>query len=100
MLIKIHSASRMVVGVCDFELFGKKIEDPDGLRQIDLTGKFFDGERKTPEEAKTILLDAKKEDATFNFVGKKSCDLALELNLISEKGIEEINDVPMGLVLL
>jgi hypothetical protein len=46
------------------------------------------------------LLNAKKEDATFNIVGKKACKLALDCGIISKEGIIKIKGVPVALVLL
>lgn len=102
-LVKVHESYRVVVAICDSDLFGKKFEDVDSLnnaRQIDLTGGFFDGEERTLEEAKEIVLNYLREDATFNFVGSDSCGLAVELGLIEEKDLIEIDGVKVGLVLL
>ena len=98
MLVKIHEAYRMVVAVCDSDIYGKKFEDGD--RQIDLTGDFFKGEEKNLIETREILEDSVKEDATFNFVGKEACALAVELELIDEEHILKIQDVPVALALL
>jgi len=98
MLIKVHDAYRIVVAVCDKELFGKQFRE--GKKKIDLDGKFFEGEEKTKEEIIDILLNLRKEDATFNFVGEKACKTALELNLINKNGIIRIENVPIALVLV
>lgn len=98
MLIKIHSAYRSVIAVCDSELLGKKLEE--GEKQLDLTGQFFRGEEKTLEEAKAILEDMRKEDASFYIVGKESCSLSKEIGLISEEGVFYVSGVPFALVLL
>jgi len=100
MLIKIHTAYRSIVAVCDTELIGRKLEDKDRGLQMDLTGQFFQGDKKTPEEAREIIIDMRKEDASFNFVGFESCNLAQELGLISKEGLLYISGVPIALVLL
>ena len=97
MLFKVHKATRLAVAVCDSNLIGKKFEE--GKRQLDLTGKFFQGEEKTKEELKELLDFYKKEDACFNLVGKESCNVALEIGLISKEGISKISGIPFSLVL-
>lgn len=98
MIVKVHDAYRLVVAVCDDELLGKKFEEGD--KQIDLTGSFFQGTKKTSDETKEILKDMKMEDATFNIVGKNSCESALNLGIIKKEGISEIQGVPIALILL
>ncbi len=100
MLVKIHKATRYVVAICDTELYGKKYLDSDGLRQIDLTTKFFQGEEQTQEEVKNIIIDYAREDASFNIVGETSCKIALEAGLIDKDGITEIANIPTALTLL
>jgi uncharacterized protein len=97
-LFRIHKSYRWVVAVCDKELYGKKlIEDK---AQLDLTGEFFNGEVLGSEETKRRMIDANKEDATFNIVGEKSVSIAKELGFIKEEGILEVQGVPFALVLL
>lgn len=102
MLIKIHNAYRLVVALCDKELLGNKYhENIDGKPlQLDLTGNFFKGEELKKQEIINKLKDAKREDATFNFVGEKACNLALELKLIKPKAISKIQNIPCALVLV
>ncbi|MDO8623380.1 MAG: DUF424 family protein [archaeon] len=97
MLIKIHNAYRLIVAVCDEDLIGKKFEQD--IKQLDLTGAFFKGEEKTEKETEEIILDQLKEDATFNVVGKKSCNLFRKLGLITEEGITYVDSVPVALIL-
>lgn len=102
MLVNVHSGSRMVVAVCDSNLFGRKFEDNVNGEdlQLDLTGKFFEGEKKTEEEVEEIIQDALREDASFNFVGENSCKIAKRINVIKEEGIIKISGIPVALVLL
>lgn len=100
MLIKIHNSYRMVVAVCDSDLVGKILEDSGGVKQLDLTSGFFKGDEKSKEEIKGILISCLKEDATFNFVGKESCNTALEVGIIKKDGIIKIQEVPVALALL
>lgn len=100
MLVKIHKATRYVVAICDTELFGKKYLDSGGLRQIDLTTKFFEGDEKTEEEIKEIIADYVREDASFNIVGENSCKIALKSGAIDKRGIIRIANIPIALTLL
>jgi len=100
MLVKVHRATRYVVAICDTELYGKKFLDSDGIRQIDLTTQFFNGEEKNAEEVAEIIADFVREDASFNIVGENSCKVALKAGLIDKKGIMRIADIPMALTLL
>jgi hypothetical protein len=100
MLVKVHKATRYVVAICDTELYGKKYFDSDGLRQIDLTTQFFNGEEKNPEEVAEIIVDFAREDASFNIVGEIACKTALEVGLVDKNGITKIADIPTALTLL
>tara|TARA_Y100000310_G_C20699549_1_gene828438 strand:- start:861 stop:1199 length:339 start_codon:yes stop_codon:yes gene_type:complete len=97
-LLKVHKSYRIVIAVCDKELYGEKIID--GKKQLDLTGEFFKGEEMTLEEAKERIINYYKEDATFNFIGEKSVALALETGIIEKEGILKVSGVPFSLRLL
>jgi hypothetical protein len=97
MLVKVMDGSRMVIAICDKNLFGKKFEE--GKKQLDLTGDFFKGEEMTVEEVKEVMKTGRVEDASFNIVGTKSCGLAKKMGLIVDSGIKVISGVPCSLVL-
>jgi len=40
------------------------------------------------------------EDSTFNIIGKKSVQTALETGIITKDGIGKIADIPFALVLM
>jgi hypothetical protein len=98
MLVKIHNSCRIIAAICDKELFGKKFEE--GNKQIDLTTTFFKGEEKTEQEVQEIIEDLRREDATFNIVGRKACRIAKQAGLIDDNSILFIEGVPIGLVLM
>jgi len=98
MLVKIHSATRYVVAICDDEVFGKKFEE--GERGLDMTGTFFKGDFKTEDEVEEIMKEMVREDASFNIVGEKTCAIAIKTGLIEEIGIIRIDGVPIALTLL
>jgi hypothetical protein len=97
MLIRIHNATRLAVALCDSELLGKIFEE--GERQLDLTGKFFQGEEKNKEEIKELLKFYKMEDACFNIIGNESCKVAIEAGLIYEKDVSNVAGIPFILIL-
>ena len=97
-LVKIHKSYRTTVSLCDEDLIGRKLSE--GLRELDLTGEFFKGKKTSDEEILEILRDMALEDATFNIVGEKSCELAKEAGVISDEGIFKIEGVLVALALL
>lgn len=98
MLIKIHKSYRLVVAVCDSELLGKKFKE--GIKMLDARESFFNGEEKEEAEAIALMKAYSVEDATFNIIGKKSCETALKAGLISKEGIKKVSGIPFALVLL
>jgi len=98
MQIKIHKSYRTIVALCDSDLIGKTFTE--GIRQIEITQNFFQGDEKNKEEVLELLKDLEKEDATFNIVGKESVQVAIEAGIITKDGIIEIDNVPVALVLM
>lgn len=96
-LFKIHKSYRLVVAICDKDVYGRKLSE--GIKQLDLTGPFFQGDEVDETELRERIIDVVKEDATFNIVGSKSIGVAKELELIKDEGIIEIEGVPFALVL-
>lgn len=98
MLVKIQSTYRQIVAICDKELLGKTFEQDKF--QLDVKESFFKGDEKTKQQVLEIMEDMKKEDATFNIIGKKSTQTALEAGIINKQGIKTIKDIPFALILL
>jgi len=98
MLIKIHEGYRKTVALSDSDLIRKTFEEDK--KQIEINPHFFEGEEKSKGEIIPILKDMQKEDATFNIVGKKSIEAALEAGIIEKEGIITIDNIPVALVLL
>ncbi len=98
MFVNIIDSYRYVVAICDKELIGKKFEQ-DNL-QLDIKESFYKGEEKTSEETRSIMKSLRIEDATFNIVGKRSIELAIETGIINKDGVKTIADIPFSLVLL
>ncbi|MFH1238360.1 MAG: DUF424 family protein [archaeon] len=97
-ILKVHKSYRWVVAVCDEELLGRKLVD--GKRALDLSGQFFKGETMNCDEVRKEVSRCKDEDATFNFVGKRSVKIAKELEIVNDESVIEIEGIPFALVLL
>lgn len=89
---------RYVVAVCDSDLLGKVFEE--GQLQLDAKESFFKGEEKPEEEVIAIMQDMKKEDATFNIIGKESIEAAKKAGIATDENVNEIQGIPYTLVLL
>lgn len=98
MLVKIHKTYRDVIAICDKELLGKRFEEDKF--QLDIKESFFKGEKSSKEDTIRIMQNMSKEDATFNIVGKKSVNCALQAGIISKDGIKKIDNIPFALVLM
>jgi hypothetical protein len=91
MYVKIHEDKRndrMVVAVCDEELVGQEISE--GNLNLNITERFYKGEKKTPEEVKKTLENA----SNINLVGKKAIKLAIDLGILSKEQIITIKNIP------
>ncbi len=98
MLVKIHKSHRIVVAVCDKDLYGKVLTE--GEKIFDLTTTFFNGETVNGQKLKEILISYAREDATFNIIGEKSIAIAKEAKIIKEDDISKIIGVPFAMILL
>ena len=101
MFVNIIKSYRYVVAICDSELLGKYFEE--GNFQLEVKENFYkgkEGSESSDEEVSKIMNDFKREDATFNIVGRKAVDLALKEGIIEKDSVGEIQGVPFALVLL
>lgn len=96
MLLKIHRSYRTVVALCDTELIGKKFEE--GTRQLDIKESFYKGDEMNYEEVVRKLKMQAHEDATFNIVGEKSVQAAIEAGLIEDKNVARLKNIPFTLI--
>jgi len=55
---KIHKSYRLVVAICDKDIYGRKLVE--GIRQLDLTGPFFQGDEVDGKELKERIVDAER----------------------------------------
>ena len=86
------------MAVCDSELIGKKFEE--GKRQLDLRENFYKGEEIETGKLIKSFQHYSIEDATFNIVGKKSVNAAIDAKIISKTSIDKIDNIPFTLILL
>jgi len=97
--IKVHNSYRSVVAVADSDLLGKRFEE--GIKQLDVRENFYNGKKiESEEEVIKILKIHLAEDATFNFAGKEAVNLAVKAEVISEKSVGYIDNIPYALKLL
>ncbi len=98
MYVNIIDSYRYVVAICDKELIGKKFEQDKF--QLDIKENFYKGEEKSPEEVKEIMGSMRTEDATFNIVGKKAIQIAIEAGIITQESVGKIANIPFAMALL
>lgn len=97
MYFRIHKSYRDVVAICDSELIGKKFEEDKS--QLEIKESFFKGEKISKEKLIELIQDISREDATFNIVGEKSINTAVEAGIISDEKIKRIQNIPFALIL-
>jgi hypothetical protein len=78
----------LVIGACDEELLGKRFTE--GKFQIDVTKKFYEGERISIKTLERFLLDA----TIANLVGRQTVECAMRLGLVNPECILKIKDIP------
>jgi hypothetical protein len=100
MNVKVYNAYRKVVAVCDEGLIGKRFTEGEGQKLLDVKESFYSGELMSKEKALMIIKSEAADDATFNFVGKESVELAIEAGIIDKKGIMKMQGIPYALSLL
>ena len=98
MYIKIHRSYRNVVAIADADLIGKIFEE--GKFQLDVIENFYKGKKVSKEEAIELLKLQKLDDATFNIVGPKSIQTAIQAGIIKKENIGKIKDIEFALTLL
>ena len=98
MFLNIIKSHRDIVAVCDSDLLGKYFEE--GEFQLEIKENFYKGEEKSMEEVEKIMQYMKGEDATFNIVGEKSINCAIDVGIIDLDGVSKIQGIPFALTLL
>jgi uncharacterized protein len=89
MYVKKHeSKDRIVFAVCDEDLIGKKFQEGDLV--LDVSERFYKGEKKTNEEIKEIFMNS----SNINLVGKKTINFALKLGILNKDSIITVDGIP------
>lgn len=91
MYVKIHEGKRdggIVVAICDENLIGKNLKE--GNLNLNITERFYKGDKKTEEEVKKIM---EKAD-NLNLVGKETIKVAIKSGFMLEKNIIKIKGIP------
>lgn len=93
-LVKVHqSGISEVICFCDANLINKKFTQ--GNRQLDITGRFYKGEKLPAEKIFSLMLTARN----LNIVGKESIAFALSHHIIAKDAIIKIQGIPHAQVL-
>jgi hypothetical protein len=78
----------LVIGACDEHLLGRKFRQ--GKFQIDVSKRFYDGERINQKTLEKFLADA----TIANLVGEETVKCAIKLGLINPECILRVKGVP------
>lgn len=95
--VKIYDTKPKIIAICDIELIGKYFEE--GKVNIKVDEKFYKGEKYREGEVKKLIKKLKEDYCSFNIVGKKSVDIAIEFGIIDRKNILYIQGIPIALAL-
>ncbi|MBI2175925.1 DUF424 family protein [Candidatus Woesearchaeota archaeon] len=88
------SEGRLILAVCDADVYGKKLEDNDAV--LDLNSKFYHGEEKDEVAVEKLMLRA----YTINAVGKNAVGIAVGLGLAATGDVKTVAGVPHVQVLV
>ena len=89
MIVKIHSTPNgNMLAVCDSNILGKVFEEEN--IQIDLSARFYQGEKLSIEKIEVLLKDC----YVVNAVGKNSVDLLIRKNLVEKCNVRVISGIP------
>jgi len=97
MFLNIIHSYRDVVAICDSELLGKTFTEDE--YQLDIKESFYKGERLDKEDVLKTIKDMALEDATFNIVGERAVQTAIEAGIINKKSVGKIAGIPYALIL-
>jgi len=89
MYFKKHiTKDRIIIAICDENIIGKKFVDGEYI--LEVSERFYKGERKSEEELKKIL----ESYENVNLAGKKTIEFALKLKVINEESVIKIKGIP------
>lgn len=92
MYLKIHQTRNgKIIAVCDANLIGKVYTEGKKVINLDKYRSFYVGKKTTKEE---IQKELEYGFNSVNFVGTKSIQILLDLELVSKEDILHISEVP------
>jgi hypothetical protein len=92
-MVKVHKAEgRVVLAVCDHDIFGKKFYE--GNRQIDLGSDFYKGTIMDEER----VLNLMNCSHSINLVGNKIIEFAIKNGFVKEENVIRIASIPIAFV--
>jgi hypothetical protein len=93
MIVKKHISheGKLILAICDEDILGKKFEE--GEKQLDLTSKFYQGEKMSEQEILEILPDAH----SANIVGRQSIDFAIKHRIVLAGNIFKVQKIPFAI---
>lgn len=80
--VKFHEVARCVA-ICDTELLGKVLREPETGAEVRLQEGFYGGDPVTEAELKSIIRSALSRGFSLNIVGEKSVQVAKSLGIIA-----------------
>lgn len=83
-----NSTPGLLLVITDEDILGRKLVE--GKKQLDMTAKFYRGEKRTQEEVKKLIPKARH----LHLTGKHIVALAIELDLVNPKHILWVEKVP------
>ncbi len=82
------SEGKLILAVCDDDVHGKRFEDGNAV--LDLSSKFYGGEKKSAEEATEFMKNA----YVINAAGKETVKRVIRLGLATKEAVKTIKGVP------
>jgi len=93
--LKIHIRDDWeTIACCDEELLNQVFRE--GNLKIEISSQFYGGELVNLEDAVEIL----KHASSFNIVGEKVIEQAIDCQLLPKEGVRFINGIPMALKMM
>ena len=93
--LKVHIRGELeTIACCDEELLNQVHKE--GNLKIEISNQFFGGKLIDLEDAISII----KEAMSFNIVGEKIINKAIECRILPKEGVRFINGVPMALKMM
>ena len=91
--VKHIKEGRLVLALCDDDILGKIFEE--GKKILDLSSKFYKGEKHSEEE----ILKYLKESYVVNAAGEKTILFLIKNNLVEKESVKKINNIPYAQVI-